>query len=102
MSEWRGIRWYLELCGIRGVMVIAVSRLLGVPKELTVSPFRWPIHLRIATSDFRAYRDVLIFQTKRYLPPIEGFAPQTIIDVGAHIGMSSILFARNYPKAKIL
>jgi FkbM family methyltransferase len=101
MSEWRGIKWYLELCGLRGVVVVAFSRLLGTPRELTVFPFRRPIHLRIDTSDFCAYRDVLIFQTKQYLPEMKGFAPQTIIDAGAHIGMSTILFAQNYPKAKI-
>ena len=102
MPDWRGIKWYLELCGIRGVAMVAVFRLLGTPREITVSPFRQPIHLRIDTSDFCAYRDVLIFQTKQYLPEMKGFTPQTIIDAGAHIGMSTILFAQNYPKAKIV
>jgi FkbM family methyltransferase len=54
------------------------------------------------TSDFCAYYDVLIAKTKQY--NLEGltFSPATIVDVGAHIGMASILFARRYPLAKII
>jgi FkbM family methyltransferase len=61
-----------------------------------------PLYLRIDTSDFCAYRDVLIFQSKSYDPGLPEFSPKTIVDAGANIGMSSILFALKYPTARII
>lgn len=104
MSLWQGLKWYYEVCGSRGICAIASFRLCGRPRELAIVPLRseYPVYLRIDTSDFCAYRDVLIFRTKSYDPEIPGFNPTTIVDVGAHIGMASILFAIKYPKAKII
>lgn len=104
MSLWEGLRWYHELCGGRGVFTVASFRFCGRPRELAVVPLQssHPVHLRIDTSDFCAYRDVLIFKTKSYEPPIPDFSPRTIVDAGAHIGMASILFALKYPKARIV
>lgn len=104
MGLWRGLKWYYELCGIRGVCAVASFRMCGRPSELAIVPPRsdHPVHLRIDTSDFCAYRDVLIFRTKSYDPEIPDFRPKTIVDVGAHIGMASILFALKYPAARII
>jgi FkbM family methyltransferase len=104
MSVLQGIKWYYELCGIRGLMAIASFRIIGKPGELAVIPPKpaFPVYLRIDTSDFCAYRDVLIFKTKSYEPDLTGFTPKVIVDVGAHIGMASILFALKYPSAKII
>jgi FkbM family methyltransferase len=104
MSLWQGLRWYHEVCGSRGVCAVAAFRLSGGPRELAVVPpqSRNPVYLRMDTSDFCAYRDVLIFKSKPYEPHVEGFDPKTIVDVGAHIGMASILFALKYPMARIV
>ncbi len=104
MSPLRGLKWYYELCGSRGVCAVASFRLCGRPRELATVPIQsiHPVYLRIDTSDFCAYRDVLIFKTKSYDPGIPDFAPHTIVDVGAHIGMASILFALKYPSARII
>jgi FkbM family methyltransferase len=101
---WQGFKWYYEVCGGRGVCAVASFRLCGRPRELTTVPLRsnHPVYLRIDTSDFCAYRDVLIFRSKSYDPGIPGFSPATIVDAGAHIGMSSILFALKYPTARII
>lgn len=100
----QGLKWYYELCGSRGVCQIASFRLFGRPREVVVVPGQsnHPVYLRIDTSDFCAYRDVLSFRTKSYDPEIPGFAPRTIVDAGAHIGMASIFFALKYPGAKIV
>jgi len=100
----QGLQWYYELFGIRGVATVASFRLSGRPRELAIVPrrSRHPVYLRIDTSDFCAYRDVLAFKSKSYDPEIEGFSPKTIVDVGAHIGMASILFAQQYPTARII
>ena len=104
MGIWQGLKWYYETCGSRGVYAVTSFRLCGRPRELAIAPFRsdHKVHLRIDTSDFCAYRDVLIFKTKSYDPSFPEFSPRTIVDAGAHIGISSILFARKYPMAKII
>lgn len=104
MSIWGGLKWYYEVCGSRGMFAVSSFRLLGRPRELAVVPLpsNRPVYLRIDTSDFCAYRDVLIFKTKSYDPRLPDFSPKTIVDVGAHIGMASILFALNYPTARII
>ncbi len=97
-----GLKWYYELCGSRGVCEIALFRFFGRPKTLAVVPplTNHPVHLRIGTSDFCSYRDVLVFQTKSYDPKTRCFVPKTIVDVGAHIGMASI-GEPDYPMAMI-
>jgi FkbM family methyltransferase len=101
---WQGLKWYYETCGSRGVFAVASFRLCRRPRELAIAPLRsnHKVHLRVDTSDFCAYRDVLIFGTKSYDPSIAGFSPRTIVDAGAHIGMASILFALKYPGARII
>ena len=103
MSLWQGLKWYYEVCGNRGICAIASFRLFGKPREISIVPSRssCPVFLRIDTSDFCAYRDVLAFQTKSYDPGISNFAPKIIVDAGAHIGMASIFFALKYPAARI-
>jgi FkbM family methyltransferase len=104
VSLWHGLKWYYELCGARGVLSVSSFRLCGRPRELAIVPLQstHPVYLRIDTSDFCAYRDVLIFGTKSYDPAILDFNPNTIVDVGAHIGMASIGFALKYPNARII
>ena len=92
------------MCGSRGVCAVTSFRLCGRPRELSIVPVQsnHPVYLRIDTSDFCAYRDVLIFRSKSYDPGIPNFGPGTIVDAGAHIGMASILFALKYPTARII
>jgi FkbM family methyltransferase len=104
MSVFQGVKWYYELCGVHGLFAIASFRIFGRPREFAAVPPKtaFPVYLRIDTSDFCSYRDVLIFKTKSYEPDLAGFTPKVIVDVGAHIGMASILFALKYPSAKII
>src|SRR5579871_561584 len=86
MAKWQGVRWYLKVCGIRGILKIGLFRLFKRPTELTVLPFGkcHPICLRIDTSDFCSFQDVLICSTMAYFPAETRFDPRTIIDVGDH------------------
>src|SRR5579863_153103 len=97
-------KWYYEFSGIRGVGAATSFRLLGWPRELAIIPpgSGHPVFLRLSTSDVCSYRDVLICQDKSYDPRIPGFNPGTIVDVRAHIGMASLLFAHKYPAARII
>jgi FkbM family methyltransferase len=100
----QGLRWYYETCGSRGLWAVASFRVCGSPRELAIVPLQSShlVHLRIDTSDFCAYRDILIFKSKSYDPGIPPFRPNTIVDAGAHIGMASIFFALQYPMARII
>jgi FkbM family methyltransferase len=104
MSILEGVRWYYGLCGIRGAGAAASFRLIERPRELIVVPRgkNHPIHLRLGTSDFCAYKDVLVCRDKQYDPDIPDFNPHMIVDAGAHIGMASIGFACRYPRATII
>ena len=104
MTFLKSAKWYYEFSGGRGVVAATSFRVFGRPRQLAITPpgSAHPVFLRLNTSDFCAYRDVLIIQDKPYDPEIPGFHPATIVDVGAHIGMASVLFAQRYPKARIV
>jgi FkbM family methyltransferase len=104
MSILDGINWYYRFSGARGVIAVSLSRIFGWPRILKIVPpdSTAPVFLRLNTSDICAYRDVLVIQDKPYLPLEQDFRPDTIVDVGAHIGMSALLFAKKYPGAKII
>jgi FkbM family methyltransferase len=104
MRIWESLSWFLRLGGIRAVCATATFRLLGRPRLLRITPpgSNSPVYLRIDTSDFCAYYDVLIAKTRQYDLERPTFNPATIVDAGAHIGMASILFARRYPLSKII
>jgi|SRR5580704_8443384 FkbM family methyltransferase len=100
----QGVGWYLKLGGIRAVCCVAAYRLFGRPRLLKTKAHRskFPIYLRIDTSDFCAFYDILISKSKQYGLEDPPFSPQTIVDAGAHIGIASILFARRYPLSRIV
>ncbi len=101
MSILDGLRFYHDEFGIGGVVAITTARLTGKQKTVQVDTpgIKYPVTLRIGTSDHRVYRD--IFQRHEYLlaPPNE---PKTIIDAGANIGLTSVYFANRWPKARII
>lgn len=100
----QGVTWYLKLGGIRAVCCVAAYRLFGRPHLLKTKSHgsKFPVYLRIDTSDFCAFYDILISKSRQYEPEDPSFNPRTIVDVGAHIGIASILFARRYPLSRIV
>jgi hypothetical protein len=84
-----GLRFYHDEFDIGGLVAITTARLTGKQKPVRVETpgIKYPVTLRIGTSDHRVYRD--IFQRREYLldPPTE---PKTIVDAGANIGLTSV------------
>jgi FkbM family methyltransferase len=101
MSIVEGLNTYYSLFGVRGVLTISAYRLSGAPKEIVGYPpgVRSPVRLRMRTSDIWIYVQVLLGQEYAFDLP---FTPETIVDCGANIGMSSIFFANRYPSARIV
>ena len=80
----RQARWHSP----KGNLVkIAIPRLAG------------PIHLRAGTSDAAVFHQLFADQHQQIQL---GFEPEVILDIGANIGLASVLFARSYPSARIV
>jgi len=58
-----------------------------------------PIILRAGTSDPAVFEQVFIDRQAEFPVPCE---PSVIVDAGANIGLTAIIFANRYPNAKIL
>lgn len=70
--------------------------------EFTYSYKGNEIHYRAGTSDMVLIYEILLkngYHSEYWLP--ESFNPRLILDIGANIGMTSILFANQYPNSTI-
>jgi FkbM family methyltransferase len=96
-----GIRWNNELLGIRGLLAVTASRLSGVALGVAVRvpSIKYPVHVRLRSSDVQVLRDVLV--DRQYDCPLP-FVPSVIIDAGANIGLTSVFYANRYPNAQII
>lgn len=102
MGMVKAVRYYYDVLGIRGVAALLSRASLGFPKMLTVRDHTipHPLHIRMRTSDLLVYRDILL--SREYdLPELPSLEPQTIVDIGANIGMASIHFATRFPNAHV-
>jgi FkbM family methyltransferase len=59
------------------------------------------VHIRKGSSDFKVFQQVMVFDHYNYNvssePPVE-----TIIDLGANVGLSALFFTTKYPNAKVI
>ena len=95
------LRMYQRPLGLRGMLAYCSYRLFGRPERLAVVPpgIKSQVTLRMRTTDVSIYEDVLF--RGHYALPLP-FVPETIVDLGANIGMASIYYASQYPNARIV
>jgi len=94
-------RQYMRWFGRREGLRVFVASLFNPRGEVIVHPrqVRAPLTLRLGTSDFRIYGQVIA--RAEYALPLS-HPPGVIIDAGANIGLTAIYYANRYPAARIL
>jgi FkbM family methyltransferase len=96
-----GFRMYQRPLGAKGVLAYCSHRVFGSPKTIVVkaTEISNPVTLRIRTTDVSGYEQILLRGHYGLSLP---FVPQTIVDLGANIGMASLYYAHAYPEARIV
>ena len=77
----------------------------GVPSlvdKITIKIPRshYPVQLRVSTSDIYTYNQIYV--AREYDSPDLPAKANTIVDLGANIGLATIFFALRYPNARLL
>ena len=91
---------YIHLFGWRAILYALKTKINRSPFEVEAryTNVKFPFYLRLNTSDIAAAQQVFLndeykFNTSR--------SPESIVDAGANVGLTSIYFANKYPDAKI-
>jgi FkbM family methyltransferase len=95
-------RWELaHVFGPSYYVSALLSKAVGVPQTISIKPpdCKQRVHLRLRSSDIIVYRNVFIDGEYAFDLPV---APEIIVDAGANVGMTTVLFANRYPKARII
>lgn len=101
-SFWEFLRSAKNFCRVAPLPdALKLALAEGKDREIQIylRPVGRPIALRCATSDIICLRKVFLQEDYRSPFPID---PRIIIDAGANIGMATLFFAQQYPKAKII
>jgi len=101
MSILQGIRSSYSLFGPKGLLLVSKARVFQRPIEVSVSVpgIKYPVHLRLRTSDVSLFAEVLLKAEYDWGLPVH---PRVIVDAGANIGLASVFFANKYPEARII
>jgi FkbM family methyltransferase len=92
---------YFKTLGFRGFLWSIIAKLSNstIYFQLNRQDCKHPFLLRIPSSDIPTYKQIFIKEDYNFLVEKQ---PETIVDAGANIGLSSIYFANKYPDAKII
>ena len=102
-SAWRDRSKPLKWCLFQVSLIL--QRIAGISTNKSESSFRYrshPIYFRPGTSDTALIFDVLLkAPNKREYQLRTELHPKVVLDIGANIGITSILLANQYPEAII-
>jgi hypothetical protein len=101
MSFLYGIKNYFSLFGPKGVFLAVRSRAFRRTSQIgvAISGIRHPLYLRLRNSDVTLLRCIFLEGEYDWLFSKQ---PQVIVDAGANVGFTSVVFANRYPEARIL
>ena len=100
LQRLKNVREYCREIGLPGTISLVRQKVAHVPVfELKVRGIDTPVFCRAQGSDFAVLRQVLGHQDAaiQFDHP-----PKLIIDAGANVGYSSLVFMSNYPSATIV
>lgn len=96
-----GLRNYHSLFGRKGVALALKSRILRKVIQISVCMpgLPHPLHLRLRNSDVTLLRSIFLDGEYDW-----SFlkTPSVMIDAGANVGFTSVVYANRYPEAKII
>jgi FkbM family methyltransferase len=95
------IKYFYSRFGITG-LISAIKAKLGSSNNLIIvqrKDLKAQLYLRIGTSDLTVFDQIFVNQEYNFAT---NNPPEIIVDAGANIGLSAILFANRYPKSKII
>lgn len=95
----KAMRNYIKRWGWYGFTLYIKSKLKYKPLPVHLPGSDLKFFIRPRTSDLKTFRNIFLYD--EYLFPFYG-APQTIVDAGANIGLTSIFFAVQFPDATII
>ena len=92
---------YINRFGLKaGVQAARVRARSPEPLTVQLPGVTHPLWVRPGTSDVETFDEV--FMAREYDVQLPDFAPRTILDLGANVGYTSVLFAVRWPEARIL
>lgn len=98
------IIYYLRLwqkCGLKVVFSLYFQKKKkNSIIRISIKNFNHKIYLRTQTSDIQTFSD-LIIGSHNHLDKIQLNKPEIIVDAGANIGITTMIYARKFPKAHI-
>ena len=91
---------YISEYGLLGLTEIVSNRCCGFPKIMLAYPPKLghAVRLRLHTSDTMVFGNVFVDEEYSFGLPSSA---KVIVDVGAYIGLTSIFYAKKFPKARI-
>lgn len=98
------LRHYYRMSNIAGALGIAsaaLAKMTGVERTIEVSHplLRVPFSVRVPSSDISVAEQILVAEEYRFAVR---FAPSTIIDAGANIGLAAVYFKTRFFLARII
>src|SRR3954468_13533302 len=60
------------------------------------------VHIRKGSTDFKVFKQVMAFGQYNYNGQNGGSPVETIIDLGANVGLSAVYFKTKYPNAQVI
>jgi len=101
MSYGNAVAQIWEAFGFLKAAEFALRKLLAPNSEMHMTPsgILHPIVIRVNSSDI--YPAIQIFLGQEYKFSCKS-DPKTVVDAGANIGLTSVIFANRFPKANIL
>src|SRR5690349_11424561 len=60
------------------------------------------VHIRKGSTDFKVFKQVMAFGQYSYTGQKGGLPVETIIDLGANVGLSAVYFKTKYPNAQVI